>query len=234
VARPLLTLIALAMFACTNTSSTTDEPRPSTPATTSAAPALPAGIPPSFEADVPAGDVPAAALIPLATTATGTWYAATDAGEAMVVAWQGEGEDPFRLPGGIVAWRRFADGGAPWRPVWGASFSPADRVMGIDGATGDVTGDGSEDLLVFAATGGTGACGSYRVIDLATAATVFERADTCDTTIEADPTVPGLVVTEAVFEAGDAHCCPSQRRETTLTYDGDGRWTEAKIEVIDL
>lgn len=165
---------------------------------------------------------------------TGTWYAATDAGEAIVVAWQGDGEDPFRLPRGIIAWRRFADGGAPWRPVWGTAFRPADRVIGIDAATGDVTGEGSEDLLTFAATGGTGACGSYRVIDLGTGATLFERADVCDTTIEAYPTVPGLVVTESVFETGDAHCCPSRIRTTTLTYEGGGRWDEAEVEVTDL
>jgi hypothetical protein len=42
---------------------------------------------------------------------------------------------------------------------------------------------------------------------------------TCDTQVR--PADGDLVVREAVFETGDAHCCPSAFRTTTLRWNGE-------------
>jgi hypothetical protein len=168
--------------------------------------------------------------MPLTAELTGSWYALTSAGEAMVVAWQFPGPDPFRLERGIAAWRRFDDGGAPWRPVYGAAFRRAEGVLGITAFTGDATGDGSDDALVFAETGGTGACGTYTVVDLAAGEVVFER-EVCDTSIDLSASPPGLHVREAVYEPGDPHCCPSAWLETVLTFSG-GTWREGSETLV--
>ena len=43
----------------------------------------------------------------------------------------------------------------------------------------------------------------------------------CDGRIEPGPPgAPGLVLTGAVYRQGDAHCCPSAIRQTTLTWTG--------------
>ena len=42
---------------------------------------------------------------------------------------------------------------------------------------------------------------------------------TCDTTIDLSTDPPGLVVREAVFAPGDAHCCPSSTKTSVLTFD---------------
>ncbi len=76
-----------------------------------------------------------------------------------------------------MVWRRFTDGGAPWRPVFGETYPAAGTpVLGITATTQDVTGDGSEDALVFAETGGSGSCGIYSVLDLAAGTTVYRRS----------------------------------------------------------
>lgn len=219
-ASPASATTAISTTTATSTSTATASPEP----------ALPEGVPPYFEDDVPSGDVPLMALIPLTAELSGSWYATTSQGEAIVVAWQFPGTDPFRLARGIAAWRRFDDGGAPWRPVWGSAFAKAAGVLGIGAITADVTGDASDDAIAFAETGGTGACGTYMVVDLATGETVLER-EVCDTTIDPSSSPPGLLVREAVFEPGDPHCCPSAMRETVLTYSGGG-WTEASEVVI--
>src|SRR5204863_4468991 len=54
------------------------------------------GLPSSFSGDVPSGDVPARALVPSHTAVTGTWYAHTTAGDAILVAWEAPGADSFR------------------------------------------------------------------------------------------------------------------------------------------
>jgi hypothetical protein len=90
-----------------------------------------------------------------------------------------------------------------------------------------VTGDGSDDLVVFAATGGSGACGMYLVIDLAAGRPIHRLPSVCDTSLIPDPSIPGLVLTQAEFAPGDPHCCPSAVLTTTLTYDGEG-WTESE------
>jgi len=189
-------------------------------------PSLPAGLPPSFEDDVPPDNVPTAALIPIGAEVTGHWTASTAEGDVLVVAWSVPGSDPFRQDRGIAAWRRFDDGGLPWRPVWGTAF-PArrDPVLTVSSQVADVTGDGSADAIVIAERGGSGACGVTLVIDLATGTEVF-REEGCDRRVDPSSDPVGLTVTEAVYAPGDPHCCPSSVRTTTLVY-ADGAWTQA-------
>jgi hypothetical protein len=167
-------------------------------------------------------DIAAAALIPLRAEVIGTWRGATSEGEAIVVAWQVPGEDPFALAHGVAAWRRFDDGGAPWRPVWGEAYGRRSGVQFIDGTIADVTGEGSDDILLFRATGGSGACGTAEVVDLAAGSPVFMR-DLCDARVDPSVDPVGLVLTEAVFGPGDPHCCPSRMRTTVLVWE-DGDW----------
>jgi hypothetical protein len=140
-----------------------------------------------------------------------------------VVAWQAPGDDPFRTDRGVVVWRHT---GTPalWRPVFAATY-PAARhpVLGITAAVADVTGDGSEDALLFAETGGSGGCGTYLVIDAGAGTDAFRRS-VCDTSIDPSADPSGLTVTEAVYAHGDPHCCPSAMRTTVLQRDADGTW----------
>jgi hypothetical protein len=188
-------------------------------------PPLPAGLPPSFEDDVPAAGVPTAALVPLMAQVTGAWYGFTSGGEAIVVAWQMPGADPFRRARGIAAWRRFDDGGDPWRPVWGTTFGKGEGVVSIQGVTADVSADDSDDAVLFAGTSGSGGCGMALVVDLLEGRRIYERA-LCDARLDPSTSPTGLRLTESVFAPGDAHCCPSAVRTSILTYDGRG-WTVA-------
>jgi hypothetical protein len=194
---------------------------------------LPAGLPPNFGDAVDAADVPVAALIPLRGTVTGSWYGTTPEGQAIVVAWAMPGDDPLRRDLGVAAWRRFDDGGAPWRPVWGEAFPERRAVLGIEGVTADLTDDGADDVLLFAATGGSGACGSYTGVELATGRVILERPDVCDTRIAPGADGHGLTVTAAVFRDDDPHCCPSATRTTTLRYAGDSDWAVVDETVED-
>lgn len=172
------------------------------------------------------GDVPVAALIPIGAEVTGSWTTPTADGDAIVVAWAVPGDDPFRQDTGIVAWRRFQDGGLPWRPVWGEAFSAKrDPMLGVSSQLADVTGDGSADALVFAEQGGSGGCGRTLVVDLATGQEIFHQ-DGCDRRVDPSVDPVGLTITEAVYAPGDPHCCPSSVRTTTLVYTG-GRWQRA-------
>jgi hypothetical protein len=230
VTRLLATLAAAVLLAGCVSSSGTPPASSGTP-TASPAPRLPDGLPPSFDQAFAADNVPAAALIPLGATVTGSWATSTSAGEAIVVAWAFPGKDPLRQDRGVAAWRRFDDGGAPWRPVWGVAF-PAGRdqpVLGVDAQTADVTGDGSADALVSASLGGSGACAATTVIDLAADAEVY-RSRGCDRTIEPSSDPVGLLVREAVYSPGDPHCCPSGVRETVLVYE-NGAWQTATSSV---
>jgi hypothetical protein len=228
--RPFLlaTLLILTAAACSGG----DHPSSSTQASALPSPAptaLPAGLPSSFGEDVGPGDVPTAALIPLKAEVTGSWHATTSAGDAIVVAWEMPGPDPFRLDRGIAAWRRFDDGGAPWRPVWGRAY-PAGRspLQNLTAQIADVTGDGSDDAVILAETGGSGACGTTTVVDLATAAQAY-RSEGCDRTVDPSVDPVGLTLREAVYRPGDAHCCPSKVR-TTVLVDADGTWQTASVD----
>src|SRR5205823_11525771 len=136
-------------------------------------------------------------------------YARTSRGDAIVVSWQRPGSDPFRARRGVAVWLHRGDPGSPWQPVDALAFGAnRDPVLGITTLIGDVTGDASEDALVFAETGGSGACGAYFVFDIANGTRAFNR-NVCDTSIALSTDPVGLVVTQAVFAHGDPHCCPS-------------------------
>ena len=182
-------------------------------------------MPTAYPSDLPAGDVPVDGLVPRGDEVIGTWYARTSAGDAIVVSWQRPGPDPFRADRGIAVWLHRGDPGSPWQPVDAVAFgAKRDPVLGLTAVIGDVTGDASEDAVVFAETGGSGACGTYFVFDIANGARVFKR-NVCDTSIAPSTDPVGLVVTEAVFAPGDPHCCPSATRTSVLTYAGAGGWT---------
>jgi hypothetical protein len=189
---------------------------------------LPAGLPATFEKDVDPADLPPSELVPRGAEVTGVWFARTTEGDAVVVAWADPKGNPFRRDGGIAAWRRF-DGDPPWRAVFGVAATAEEGVLGVRATTADVTGDGSEDALVVQDTGGTGACGRYMVLDLLAGSAVWER-ELCDAQVDPSTAPVGLVIDQAVYEPGDAHCCPSAFRRTVLVYDGDGDWSKVSVE----
>ena len=179
---------------------------------------VPPNTPSSFDQDLDGTDLPPAELVPSNGTATGAWVAETAAGQTVVVSYAVPSSDPLRVEQGLVVWRRF-DVDPPWRPVYGIRDRPEAGVLRVDARIGDATGDGSDDALTFEETGGSGACGTWSVIDLAANMQVFERK-TCDTMIDLSSAPAGLVVVASVYEQGDAHCCPSGVRTTVLVYGG--------------
>lgn len=176
--------------------------------------------------------MPVEQLVPPDTEVTGAWYGVTHEGESIAVAWQVPGDDPFRLAHGLAIWRRFDDGGAPWRPVAATMYSRRQGVLGISALVADVTADAGDDLLVRADTGGSGGCAMYAAWDLADATEVFTR-DLCDAQVDPSADPVGLTLVEAVYETGDAHCCPSAFRTTVLVYEG-GAWEVASEETTDV
>jgi hypothetical protein len=218
----IVLVVATLATACTRSGSGSPTPD----VAPSPGPSLPAGLPPSFGDAVGPGDVPAAALIPLKADVTGTWDASTSVGDVILVAWSMHGPDPFRLDRGIAEWRRFDDGAAPWRPVWGADY-PARRgaLQNLTADVADVSGDGSPDAIVRAETGGSGACATVSVIDLAAGERIY-RSSGCDRIVSPSLDPVGLTIRAAVFRPGDAHCCPSEVKTTVLVY-ANGSWTTA-------
>jgi hypothetical protein len=182
---------------------------------------VPAGTPAWYDDDVEPSGVPPEALVPPGTSVSDVWYAETSAGSSLLVAYVVPGSDPLRQEHGLVVWRRFPGEPEPWRPVFGLHDPPTRGVVQIQAVVGDATGDGSPDALTFEDTGGSGACGTWRVLDLAANARVFKQK-ACDTTIDLSTDPVGLIVREAVFEEGDAHCCPSATRTSLLVLEGSG------------
>ena len=195
------------------------EPSPSPDPAAGAMPAV-------FIADLAPPDLPAEELIPAGADVTGEWFALTDRGAAVLIAWVEPGTDYARLPRGFAVWRRF-DAEPHWRTVFVTRHDAEDGVQEIQITTVDLTGDGSDDALVFEGVGGSGACGRWSVVDLARVEETYHR-DLCDGRIESGPlSSPGLVLTGSVYRQGDAHCCPSALRRTTL------RWTGTMWRVTD-
>ena len=195
------------------------EPSPSPDPAAGAMPAV-------FIADLAPPDLPAEELIPVGADVTGEWFALTDRGAAVLIAWVEPGTDYTRLPRGFAVWRRF-DAEPHWRTVLVTRRDAEDGVQEIQITTVDLTGDGSDDALVFEGVGGSGACGRWSVVDLARVKETYHR-DLCDGRIEPGPlSSPGLVLTGSVYRQGDAHCCPSALRRTTL------RWTGTMWRVTD-
>jgi hypothetical protein len=173
-------------------------------------------MPTSVDEDLSPPALPLDEMIPEGADLTGRWFANTDRDVMVLLAWVEPGSDLARLPRGYVVWQRF--GSAPhWRAGFVERHSSRDAVQEIQIVTTDMSGDGSDDALVFEGVGGSGACGRWSLIDLNRLSRIYGRR-LCDGRI--DPGSPGLVITRSVYREGDAHCCPSAMRETVLAWTG--------------
>ncbi|MBI3647200.1 MAG: hypothetical protein HY240_00320 [Actinobacteria bacterium] len=203
--------------------SPTHNPSPQPVSPTPAPVVLPRGVPASYAPDDEPGDVPPSALVPRDATVTGTWFARSPSGsDTAILVTYARGGDPFAREQGFVVWRRF-----PTRPHWRATFGFSDParvgVLAIRVDVGDATGDGLPDALTFESIGGTGDCGAWRLIQIASATAVqVEPPGTCDVTVEISTDPVGLLLTKAIFRPGDAHCCPSAFRTIQLEWNGEG------------
>jgi hypothetical protein len=188
-------------------------------------------MPMEVTADVPPPELRPEDLVPEAADVTGRWFAFTEDGVMVLVAWVERGPDPFSLPQGYAIWRRH-DSTPYWRADLVERHGAEEGIQEIQISTADVTGDGSDDALVFEGVGGSGACAVWSVIDLTGLVETYRR-DVCDGRIEPGPPgSPGLILTESVYRAGDAHCCPSAMRRITLTWDGTA-WRVTDRTVIE-
>jgi len=208
-------------------------PPPSSPTPTPSPRPIPPAWAEPIEEDLTPAEVPDAALVPPDAELTGrTVLPAAGGLPDQIAVTYAIGPDPFAREHGFALWERF-----PEPPAWSvvlAFVDPPDRgVLGIRLGSGDLTGDGHDDVLVFEETGGTGACGTWRVVTGAgtDAGAVFGRK-TCD----AELLIRGgaLELREAVFEPGDPHCCPSAFRYATLEWNGR-RFVEtaSRLEPVD-
>jgi hypothetical protein len=180
-------------------------------------------VPATYRKDVEAGDLPAGSLVPAGADVTETEYPSPDT----VVVPYASGSDPFTQEHGLVVWRRFPGEPDPWRARFGFRDKPNAGVLGIQLQTADVTGDGQPDVISFENVGGSGVCGTWRVLSLSPEADTQTYArDLCDATVDANAKPVGIRLTESVFRPGDPHCCPSSTRETVLTWTG-ARWKVA-------
>jgi hypothetical protein len=180
---------------------------------------LPSDAPISYDGAVSV-DGPFEPLAPPGAEVLDAWFQ-EPSDEVQAFAWVvwGRGDDPFARELGVVLWERF--GGHPtWRATHAFTDEPPDGVLGISLETADVTRDGFDDALTFEQTGGSGACGTWRVVaPFHGGATLAMKRQTCD----AEISIVGdhLELREAVYEPDDAHCCPSAFRTTTLQWDGE-------------
>ena len=191
----------------------------------------PGEMPETFAADLEPRELPVEKLVPSGADVTGRWVGSTDLGAVVLVAWVEPGSDFSRLPGGFAMWVRY-DSPPYWRAGLIERHDADDAIQGIDMSTTDLTGDRSDDALVFEGVGGSGACGRWLVIDLIRREETFRR-EICDGRIDPGPPgAPGLVLTESLYREGDAHCCPSAMRETTLRWSGRA-WRVTGKKVIE-
>lgn len=205
--------------AASASASASREPSPSVASSPSSA-AVPAGVPATYDEDVAGRDLPVDELVPPGDEVTGVDRAPTADGDAVVIAFATLGPDPFSQARGFVVWRRDAGGDPPWRAVYGLAHGKRDGVLAISADTTDLTGDASADALIREETGGTGACATYRVIDLAAGAPLWKRS-VCDAEIQPNPDPIGLYEVARIYGPDDPHCCPSAIRERVLAWNGD-------------
>ena len=117
--------------------------------------------------------------------------------------------------------------GAPSTP---SRIRRAGACSGSASTTGDLTGDAIPDVLSFEDVGGSGACGTYRVI--ATPRATRARSSAAKPATPRSRSRSGdLRIREAVFRADDPHCCPSAFRESALRWNGTS-WDEISSEVV--
>jgi hypothetical protein len=185
-------------------------------------------MPRAFTDDLEPSELPLDALVPEGADATGQWFGFTANGVVVLVAWAEQGSDPFLMPRGFALWRRHASS-PHWRVGLVERHAADEGIQEIQMSTTDLTGDHSDDALIFEGIGGSGACGTWLVLDLARGKEIYRR-ELCDGRIDPGPPgSPGLVMTRSVYREGDAHCCPSATRETTLSWTGRAwRVTETK------
>jgi hypothetical protein len=88
----------------------------------------------------------------------------------------------LRRRNGLIVWQRSED--ESWHAVYAFTDPGRLGVFGIRVEAGELTGDAIPDILSFEDVGGSGACGTYRVIATAAgdASEIFRR-DVCDTQI---------------------------------------------------
>ena len=183
-------------------------------------------MPTTFDADLSPPALPFDEMIPEGAELTGQWFASTDEGVKVLLAWQEPGSDFARLPRGYAVWERFET--APhWRAGLAERSGAKDAVHEIQIVTADMSGDGSDDALGFEGIGGSGACGRWSLLDLHRLRPIFAKR-LCDGRIDPGASgEPGLVITRSIYREGDAHCCPSAIRETVLTWTGTA-WRVAR------
>lgn len=215
---------------------TTETPTPSPSPVVDADVRLPVGMPaivddPTELANIQAGGftslVPAGASIASQVGPTLVLGSQPEANDQIAFTWFDQ--DPPEGTTGLIVWQRFEDPPA-WRAVFAFTDPPRKGVFGIRLDPGDVTGDRIPDLLTFEDVGGSGACGTYRVIatSVGDASEIFRR-EACDTQIAISS--GDLRIREAVFRPNDPHCCPSAFREAVLHWNG-ASWDEIASEVV--
>src|SRR5918996_2086020 len=123
----------------------------------------PGEMPASITGDLPPSEIPPDDLVPVGADVTGVWFAFTDRGVMVVIAWVEPGSDFTRLPRGFAVWRRH-DEGPHWRADLVRRHDPEDEIREIQITTDDMTGDGSDDALVFEGIGGLGGGGPWSVV----------------------------------------------------------------------
>jgi hypothetical protein len=180
---------------------------------------LPPGVPATYGHDDDQADLPLERLVPPGVEITGTWFPDR---ETLIVTW-GAGDDPFQREQGLVVWRRTGSD-PPWVATYAFRDPPKAGVLGIQVDTGDVTGDGNPDALVFENTGGSGACGTWSAIALSPDADgpTYTKA-LCDGSVEISTRPAGIRLIGSIYGPTDPHCCPSGVRTSTLQWNGT-RW----------
>ena len=252
---PFVVSLLLAGAACTGSEEPTVRPSAGTGPTTASTPSatvspaatgpsgspapavdpdvqLPTGVSPTVDDPADIAKVAAGDLAPLVPS--GASYATRsslstpdDPIDQIAITWL-DGA-PLHRRNGLIVWQRLEDD-RTWHAVYAFTDPARMGVFGIRVDAGDLTGDAIPDLLSFEDVGGSGACGTYRVVASTVGdATEILRRDTCDTQIAISNR--DLRVREAVFEPNDPHCCPSAFRIATLHWDGTS-WDEIASEVV--
>src|SRR5688572_1422758 len=110
-------------------------------------------MPRAFTDDLEPSELPLDALVPEGADATGQWFGFTANGVVVLVAWAEQGSDPFLMPRGFALWRRHASS-PHWRVGLVERHAADEGIQEIQMSTTDLTGDHSDDALIFEGIGG--------------------------------------------------------------------------------